>query len=367
MRLSEVAAIVQGRLQGDPGADIRGVARIEEAGEGQITFLANPKYRKHLATTRATAVLVSDSPDPGDTTGQARAPGSGATAFIAVRDPYASFMALLDLFHPAPARPAPGVDPTASVSSSAKLGVGVSVGANAVVGDNCVVGDRTIVSHGAILGAFVTVGEDSHLMENVVVKSACRIGRRVTLHPGAVIGSDGFGWAPGSDGKYDKIPQRGIVVLEDDVDVGANTTIDRATIGETRICRGVKLDNLIQIGHNVRIGDDTVIVAQTGIAGSTRIGRQCVIAGQVGIVGHLTIGDRTTLGAQAGISKSLEGGGKVYSSSPALEHRRALRIEAALRQLPELLAEVRALREELDRLTGPAPTTQTPTGDNRPL
>ena len=360
MRLSEVAAIVHGRLLGEPSAEIRGVARIEDAGEGQITFLANPKYRKHLSTTRATAVLVSDSGDAAET------PPPGGAALLAVRDPYAAFMTLLDLFHPAQTRPAPGINSAARVSPTATIGKDASVGANAVIGDGCVIGDRAVISHGAVIEAGVTVGEDSHLMENVVVKSACRIGRRVTVHPGAVIGSDGFGFAPRSDGAYDKIPQRGIVVIEDDVDVGANTTIDRATIGETRICRGVKLDNLIQVGHNVRIGEDTVIVAQAGIAGSTKVGKHCVIAGQAGIVGHVTIADNVSIGAQAGVSKSLDGVGQTYSSSPAKEHRRALRIEGALRQLPELLAEVRALREKLDRLAGPAATASPSSGDGKP-
>ncbi len=340
MRLSEVAAFVNGRLLGDASAEIRGVAKIEDAGPGQITFLSNPKYRKHLATTRATAVLVADSADLDG------ASLPGPAAFIAVPDPYAAFMALLDRFHPPPARPAPGVDPSARVSSSATLGADVVIGAGAHVGDGCVIGDRAIVSHGAVLETGVTVGEDSHLMENVVVKWSCRIGRRVTLHPGVVVGSDGFGWTPTSDGRYEKIPQRGIVVLEDDVDVGANTTIDRATVGETRICRGVKLDNLIQIGHNVVIGEDTVVVAQTGIAGSTRIGAHCVIAGQVGIIGHLTIADNVTVAAQSGVSKSITQPGSTWFGSPVKEHRRALRIEGAIRQLPELIEEVRALARD---------------------
>ncbi len=360
MRLSEIAAIVHGRLLGDASADIRGVARIEEAGEGQITFLANPKYRKHLSTTRATAVLVSDTGDAAGTIPPGRA------ALLAVRDPYAAFITLLDLFHPAPARPSAGIDPAARVSPSATVGRDASVGANAVIGDGCVIGDRAIISHGAVIEAGASVGEDSHLMENVVVKSACRLGRRVTVHPGAVIGSDGFGFAPRSDGSYDKIPQRGIVVVEDDVEIGANCTIDRATVGETRICRGVKLDNLIQVAHNVLIGEDTVIAAQTGISGSTKIGKHCILAGQVGIVGHVTIADNVTIGAQSGVSRSLDGSGQTYSSSPAKEHRRALRIEGALRQLPELLAEVRALREELDRLAGPAATTSPSSGDGKP-
>jgi UDP-3-O-[3-hydroxymyristoyl] glucosamine N-acyltransferase len=349
MRLSELAAMVNGRVEGDPSAEIRGVARIEDAAEGQITFLANPKYRKHLETTGASAVLVpSSSLPPGS-------PPRGGISFVAVDDAYAAFMSLVDFFHPAPARPPAGVDPGARVSPSAVIGAGASIAAFAVIGDGCAVGARTIVSHGVVLGEGVSVGEDSHLMANVVVTHGCRLGRRVIVHPGVVIGSDGFGFAPTGQGTWDKIPQRGIVVIEDDVDIGANTTIDRATFGETRICRGAKLDNLIQVGHNVVIGEDTVIVAQAGIAGSTRIGRHCVIAGQVGIIGHLTIADNVTIAAQSGVSKSLPEKGSTWFGSPAKEHRRALRIEGAIRQLPELIEDVRALKRELGAGEGSAP------------
>lgn len=355
MRLSDLAAKVRGSVDGDPSAEIRGVARIEDAREGDITFLANPKYRKHLESTRATAVLVPASALPGGP------PTPGRASLVAVADPYAAFMAIAGIFHPAPPPPPPGIDPRAHVSPGAVVGRGASVGAGAVIGDGCIVGDRTIIAPGAVLGAGVSVGEDSHLMENVVVRDRCRLGNRVIVHPGAVIGSDGFGFAPKPDGTYEKIPQRGIVVLEDDVDVGANTTIDRATFGETRVCRGAKLDNLIQVGHNVVIGEDTVIVAQAGIAGSTRIGRHCVIAGQVGIIGHLTIADNVTIAAQSGVSKSITQPGSTWFGSPAKEHRRALRVEGALRQLPELVEEVRELRRELGKQGGtPGPSSAQP-------
>ena len=344
MRLSEIAAVVSGRVEGDPSAEIRGVARIEDAGEGQITFLANPKYRKHLATTKASAVLVPATELP-----PGAASGRGRTAFIAVDDPYAAFLALVDLFHPAPAPPPAGIDPSARIGAGAVIGEDCSIGINVVIGEGCVIGDRTVVSHGSVLGAGVSVGEDSHMMENVVIRYGCRIGRRVTVHPGAVIGSDGFGFAPNDRGGYDKIPQRGTVVIEDDADIGANATIDRATVGETRIGRGVKIDNLVHIAHNVVIGGDTVIAAQSGIAGSTKVGRHCVFAGQVGVVGHLTIADNVTVAAQSGVSKSLTETGGTYFASPAKEHRRALRIEGALRQLPELLDEFRALKREIER------------------
>ena len=284
-----------------------------------------------------------------DDSGEAR-PGHGGTAsLVVVGDPYAAFMALLDHFHPGPSRPAPGIDPSARVSPTASLGRDVTVGANAVIGERCSVGDRTVVSHGALLGDDVAVGEDSLLMENVVVRYACRLGRRVTLHPGVIIGSDGFGFAPRSGGAYEKIPQRGTVVIEDDVEIGANTTIDRATLGETRICRGAKLDNLIQIGHNVLIGEDTVIVAQAGIAGSTKIGKHCVIAGKVGIVGHVTCRQRDDRRAVRCRSPSTSS--QTYSSSRRWNTGgRSGWWGAATLPKPH----GQALRETLGRLSAPA-------------
>jgi len=360
MRLTDVAKIIDARLEGDPATEIRALASIEDAGEGELTFLANPKYRKFLSTTGAAAVLVRT----GDDTGPPRA--GGGPAFLIVTDPYAAFLRLADAFYPPAPDPPPGVHPSASVAPTAVLGTGCSVGAQAVIGERCRLGDRVTVSHGCVIDAAVTIGNDSKVMENVVVKSATRIGERVTIHPGCVIGGDGFGFAPRDDGSYEKVPQRGIVVIGDDADIGANCTIDRAMIGETRIGRGVKLDNLIMVGHNVVIGDHTVIVAQAGIAGSTRIGERCVIAGQVGIVGHLRIADRVTIGAKSGVSRSLTGVGQTYWGSPAKEHRRALRIEGSLRQLPDALTELRALRAEVDRLRGSRGTAPSSPGEKDP-
>jgi len=360
MRLSDVAKMVDAHLDGDPAAEVRGLARIEDAGEGELTFLANPKYRKFLDTTRAVAVLV-----PG---GESRAGSArpGGPALLSVGDPYAAFLRLADAFYPPPPPPAPGIHPSAIVAPSATLGKGCSIGANVVIGELCRLGDRVFVSHGAVIDHGVTIGNDSQIMENAVIKSLTRIGERVSIYAGCIIGGDGFGFAPKSDGTYEKIPQRGIVVIGDDAEIGSNCTIDRAMIGETRIGRGVKLDNLIMVGHNVVIGDHTVIVAQSGIAGSTRIGKHCVIAGQVGIVGHLRIADRVTIGAQSGVSRSLDEPGKTYSSSPVKEHRRALRIEGALRQLPEALNELRALTDEVGRLRASRGKTSTSTGEEDP-
>jgi len=357
MRLSDVAKMLGGRLDGDPSAEIRGLASIEDAGPAELTFLANPKYRKFLGTTGAAAVLVPDGADPGPDDKTSR------TALLWVKDPYRAFLRLADEFYPPERAPAPGVHSSAVVAATAVLGKDCSIGANVVIGEGCRLGDRVVVSHGSVLGTAVLVGNDTTVMENVVVKSSTRIGERVTLHPGCVIGGEGFGFTPKTDGSYEKIPQRGIVVIGDDAEIGCNCTIDRAMIGETRIGRGVKLDNLIQVGHNVVIGDHTVMVAQSGVAGSTRIGEQCMIAGQVGIVGHVRIADRVKIGAQAGVSRSLTEAGATYSSSPAKEHRRAMRIEGSIRQLPEMVTELRALREEVERLRGSRKNTPAPSGE----
>ncbi|HEV8537632.1 MAG TPA: UDP-3-O-(3-hydroxymyristoyl)glucosamine N-acyltransferase, partial [Bacteroidota bacterium] len=227
--------------------------------------------------------------------------------------------------------------------------------------ERCSVADNVSIYPGSVIGEDVTIGEGSVLYANITIREQCRIGRRAIVHAGAVIGSDGFGFAPKPDGTYEKIPQRGIVVIEDDVEIGANCTIDRATIGETRIRRGVKLDNLIHIAHNVVVGENTVIAAQSGISGSTKIGKNCVLAGQVGIAGHVEIADHVTLGAQSGVSKSIKASGKTYFGYPAQELHQALRIEASLRKLPELASEVRELSRrcaELEKALGnPAPTS----------
>ncbi len=347
MTLRDIAALINARIDADVsdgGMEIRRVAKIEEAGEGDITFLANPKYVRHLATTNASAVIVANAlkdipPREG------RGP-----ALLRVQDPYLSFVRVLAAFNPPPDPVAPGIHPTAVVASSARLGRDVRIAAYAVIGERAVVGDGAMIGPHAAVGDDVTIGPGSLLYSHVTVREGCRIGARVILQPGAVIGSDGFGFAPRKDGSYDKIPQMGIVVIEDDVEIGANTTIDRATMGETRIGRGAKLDNLIQIAHNVTIGPHTVIAAQTGVSGSTRIGAHCVIAGQVGFAGHLEIADRTQIGAQSGLHRSITTPGEQWFGYPAMPARQAMRVMGALGQLPDLLADVRALKKHLEDL-----------------
>ncbi len=345
MKLSDIARFLHGEIAEGGELEIERLAKIEEAGDGDITFFANPKYARHLATTGATAILIARESNPAELKSR-----TSPLILVRVDDPYVSFLRLIDLFYP-PAKPlGRGVHPSAVIGEGVTLGNDVGIGANVVLGAGCIIGAGATLHPGVVLGDGVTIGNYTTLYQNVSIREGCRIGERCILHPGAVIGSDGFGFAPLPDGTYEKIPQRGIVVIEDDVEIGATCAIDRATIGETRIKKGVKLDNLIHVAHNVIIGENTVIAAQTGISGSTKIGKNCIFAGQVGFTGHITIADRTMIGAQSGIPKSITEPGTSHFGYPAKEHRRAFRIEAVVKQLPELLEEIRKLRAEVDRL-----------------
>ena len=343
MTAREIATFVRGEISGDEELQILRVAKIEESGPGDLTFLANPKYEKHVATTRASAILVSTSFDP------KRVPLPEGLTVIKVTDPYIAFLQVLKRITPMSDPFPKGLHPTASVCKSATIGADVSLGAHVVVGENVTIGSGTKIGAGCAIGDGVTIGEDCLVYPNVTVYYGSRIGKHVIIHAGTVLGSDGFGFAPRPDGSYEKIPQMGIVVLEDDVEVGANCTIDRATLGQTVLKKGVKLDNLVHIAHNVVVGEDTVIAAQTGISGSTKVGKNVMIAGQVGIVGHIEIADRTVLLAQSGISKSTKAG-TTYFSTPAKEHRTALKIEAVIRSLPDLAKDVEDLKKSLEML-----------------
>jgi UDP-3-O-[3-hydroxymyristoyl] glucosamine N-acyltransferase len=345
MKLSEIAKLIGAEVDSGPDTEIKRVAKIEEAGPGDITFLSNLKYRKFLATTSASAVIIGKEIEFKELRER-----TSPLHCVIVADPYAAFLRLVEVFHPAPAPLPPGIHPSAVVAPSASLGPNVAVGAHVVIGENCRIGANATIYHGTVLGDNTEVGEGSLLYANVTVRESCKLGRHAIVHSGAVIGSDGFGFAPKPDKTYEKIPQRGCVVIEDDVEIGANCTIDRATIGETRIKRGAKLDNLIHVAHNVVIGENTVIAGQAGISGSTKIGDNCLLAGQVGLVGHITIADGTTIGAQSGVSRSITEPGKTYFGSPVKELQRALRVEASLQQLPELLVEIHRLQERVQQL-----------------
>jgi UDP-3-O-[3-hydroxymyristoyl] glucosamine N-acyltransferase len=347
MTVREIAAWLHGDAAGNDillSTTIDRVAKIEEADAGSLTFLANPKYAKHLSTTRATAVLIGTGMDTSAITRDT------PIAFIRVQDPYVAFLHVLKRLTPVVDPFPTTIDPSAFVASTANLGEGVALGRGVVIGERATIGSNTRIAAHVTIGPEVQIGSDCLIYPNVSVYQQCRIGDRVILHSGCVIGSDGFGFAPQKDGTYEKIPQLGIVVLEDDVDVGANTTIDRATMGETRICRGTKLDNLIQIAHNVVVGAHTVIAAQTGISGSTKIGAHCMIGGQVGIAGHLEIADKTIIMAQSGISKSVTESGKILFGYPAKEARHAQRLEAAIRMLPDTMRELQEARRAIEEL-----------------
>lgn len=269
---------------------------------------------------------------------------------IRVDDPYMAFLLVLKRLTPFVDPFYSGIHSSAIVPATAKLGNNVSLGPYVVIGEEATVGDNTKIAAGCIVGKKVQIGMGCLLYPNVVVYHQCRIGDRTIIHAGAVIGSDGFGFAPRSDGTYEKIPQVGIVVVGDDVEIGANTTIDRATLGETHIHNGVKIDNLVQVAHNVVIGENTGIAAQTGISGSTKIGKNCMLAGQVGIAGHLEIADRTVILAQSGIPHTIEEPGKTYFGYPADEARKAQRVYAAMKMLPDMIREFTALKSKVEEL-----------------
>ena len=333
--VAELAEFLGGVVQGDGKILISGLGSLETAGPAEVTFLANPKYAAKVAETSAGAVLM--------------APGGerfGRTA-IEVANPYLGFAKLLTLFYTAPHAPL-GVLPEAIVSASATIGEGASIYPGAIIGSNVTVGDRTTVYPGVVLYDHASVGEDCTIHANAVVRERCRIGHRCVIQPGAVIGSDGFGYAPDGSGYY-RIPQIGIVVLEDDVEIGANSCIDRAAIEETRIRRGTKLDNLVQVAHNCQIGEDCMIVSQVGISGSTKIGNHVTLAGQVGVVGHITIGDNVMVGGQSGVTGALSSNA-VYSGSPAIPHKEWLKSSMVLPRLPEIRKTVSALEKRIAEL-----------------
>jgi UDP-3-O-[3-hydroxymyristoyl] glucosamine N-acyltransferase len=339
--LVELAREVGGEVVGDGSVRIHKVAAIEEAGPGEITFLANPRYYSHLETCRASAVIVG--------TGVAsRAAAVGRKNYLEVADPYFAFAKIHQIFNPPP-RFVPNVSSLAYIDSEATLGVDVTIFPHAFVGKGARVGARTVLYPGAFLGEGAEVGDDCELHPNAVVRYGCKLGNRVIVHAGAVIGSDGFGYA-GRGAQRVKIPQAGGVVVHDDVEIGANAAVDRATFGCTVIGRGAKLDNLVQIAHNVVVGENSIIAAQVGIAGSTRIGKDVILAGQVGVVNHLEIGDGAVIGPQSGVGRSVPGGVKVSSGLHAAPHQEWLKVMILLPKLPELWALTRRLERKITEL-----------------
>jgi UDP-3-O-[3-hydroxymyristoyl] glucosamine N-acyltransferase len=342
MKLSELAAKLNCRLEGDPSAEVTGIAGIDHAEPGHLTFLANRRYSPLLKTTRASAILIEEriSID--------RFAGLAPLAALRTANPYLAFAHAVDLFYHPP-RYSPGVHPTAIISASAKIGEG------AHIGPYCFIDDSASIGRNAVLHSFVTVyrdaviGNDFFAHAHAVVRESCRIGNRVTLQNGVIIGGDGLGYAKQSDGSWYKIAQSGPAILEDDVEIQSNSCVDRATVGETRIGRGTKIDDLVLVGHASSVGANSMLCGQTGLAGSTKIGEGCILAGQVGTAGHLTIGDGAVITAQSGVpadvpSKSL------YSGYPAVENREWLKTTAALKDLPQMQKKLRDLEEKLEKL-----------------
>ena len=344
MKLKELAERLECRLEGDPQAAIHGVAGIEQAEPGEVTFLANRRYAPNLKTTRASAVFIEDGVEV------EREPSGPALAKLRTGNPYLSFAKAIELFYEAP-KYAPGIHPTAVIAKSAKLGAGAHIGPYCFVDEDAVIGEN------AVLHSFVTIyrgariGSRFFAHAHSVVREFCRIGDRVILQNGVIIGGDGLGYAKNPDGTWYKMTQSGPAVLEDDVEVQANACVDRATVGETRIGRGTKIDDLVLVGHASKVGGNSMLCGQVGLAGSTRIGDNCILAGQVGTAGHLTVGDGAVITAQSGVPNDVPERA-LYSGYPAVENREWLRMMAALRRLPDLQKRV----AELEQKSPPATT-----------
>lgn len=336
MKLSEIAGRLNCRLAGDGDVEIVRIAGIDEAGQGDLTFVSNRKYISHIKNTRASAIILGEDIPPVD------------IPSLRTDDPYLAFARALELFF-VPREPDPGIHPTAVIAEDAKIGAGARIGAYAVVGSGCTIGERVTIHPHVVLYPEVSVGHDCVFHSFVTVREDCVVGDRVILQNGVVIGGDGFGFAPTKEGTFYKICQTGRVLIEDDVEIGANTTVDRAAVGDTVIRRGTKLDNLVQVGHGAQIGEDCVLAAQVGVAGSTRIGRRVMVGGQVGFAGHLEVGDGAIITAQSGTSHDIPAG-EVVSGSPAFENAAWLRSTAIFPKLPQLMRRIRDLEKEVQQL-----------------
>ncbi|HSL89244.1 MAG TPA: UDP-3-O-(3-hydroxymyristoyl)glucosamine N-acyltransferase [Ignavibacteriaceae bacterium] len=338
IHIKDIADLINGRIVGNENISINNIAKIEEAKEHDLSFIYLPAYEKYFDVTKASVVLVK----PGFKKSR------NDITLIEVEAPDKAFLKII-LKYFTPEFKLEGIDPTAYVHPNARLGNNVGLGKNVVVSAGCLIGDNTKIFHNTVLYDNVEVGNECLVFSNISIREDCKVGNRVILHSGVVIGSDGFGFNPDEKGVYQKVPQIGNVVLEDDVEIGSNVSIDRAALGSTTIKRGTKIDNLVQIAHNVVVGEDTVISSQTGISGSTKIGNNCIIAGQVGIVGHIEIGDKVVLMAQSGISKSITKPG-YYFGYPAKEIKQARILEAHIRNLPDYSDKIKQLEQEIIKL-----------------
>lgn len=339
MRLSEVAEKLGCRLEGDPNTEISGVMGMESAAPGHLTFLANRRYFPMLKSTKASAILVEDG------VSIQRDPKLSPLAVLRSANPYLSFATAIELFYQPP-RYEPGIHPTAVVDKSAKLGANVHIGPHCFVDKEVSLGNNAVLHSSVSIYQHAQIGNDFLAHAHVVVREHCKIGNRVILQNGVVIGADGFGYAKENNGSWKKMLQSGIVVLEDDVEVQANACIDRATVGETRICSGAKIDDLVLVGHASQVGRNSLLCGQVGLAGSTKVGDSCILAGQVGTAGHLTVGDGAVVTAQSGVPNDIPAK-SLYSGYPAVENKQWLKNTAAINALPELQKRIRELEKEL--------------------
>jgi UDP-3-O-[3-hydroxymyristoyl] glucosamine N-acyltransferase len=338
---AQIAMIVNGKVEGDANASVGSFGKIEEAKEGQLAFLANPKYEEFLYTTKASVIIINETQE---------LKGEINAALIRVPDAYSAFASLLTKYQELKTQQLSGIQQPCYIAPTAKIGENVFVAAFVYIGENVVIGNGVKLFAGVSIGDNAKIDDNTILHAGVKIYHECIIGKNVTVHAGSVIGSDGFGFAPQADGSFKKVPQIGNVVVQDFVEIGANATIDRATIGSTLIKSGAKLDNLIQVAHNVEVGNNTVIAAQAGVSGSTKLGNNVMIGGQAGIVGHITIADGAKINAQSGVSKSIKKANTAVTGSPAFEYTSALRSQAVNRNLPELEKRIMELEKLVQQL-----------------
>lgn len=334
---AQIAGILEGEVLGNPEAEVYKLAKIEEGTEGSLTFLANPKYANYIYSTQATITIVSNTFEPEQAI---------STTLIKVEDAYKSFSKLLEYYNQVKLMKS-GIEQPSVISEGVEYGEGLYLGSFCYIGKNVIIGKNVKIYPNSFVGDNVVIGDDCVLFAGARVYSETIIGNNCTIHSGTIVGSDGFGFAPQEDGTYTKVPQIGNVIIEDNVEIGACTTIDRATLGSTVIRKGVKLDNQIQIAHNVEIGENTVIASQTGIAGSTKIGKNCMIGGQVGIVGHITIGNNVKIQAQSGIGKSLKDG-EVVQGSPAFNYGDFAKSFVHFKNLPKIVSEIEEIKKNIN-------------------
>ncbi len=342
--IKEIASLINGKISGDDSLEISNLAKIEDAKTGELTFLYLSAYEKYFSSTKASAIIVK--PD--------FQKSRQDITYIETPSPEKAFFSIVKKYF-TPEFPLTGIDSTASIHPTAVIGENTAIGKNVVISAGCKVGANTKIFHNTTFMENVDIGNSTLIHSNVSVRENCEIGNNVIIHSGSVIGSDGFGYIQNENGSYEKVPQIGNVIIEDDVEIGSNVSIDRAAIGSTIIKRGCKIDNLVQIAHNVSVGEDTVISAQTGVSGSTKVGKSCILAGQAGLVGHIELGDNVIITAQAGVSKSIPKPG-YYSGSPAMEMRSYQKMQAQVRfisdyanRIKELENQVILLKEQLNK------------------